>query len=167
MLSSWAQHYFIIFTSDMDLSGAYTSYAMKSVGTNFLDNAWKIAFEQILLGLFILLYNKKLNIYINELSENERSKVNIIYLICIFDILLIPVNYTLSIWRGYEYFYLSRLAMWGIILYIATQKVPKKFKPLCSVIIATCFISWMVFRVWSTWESSGLMPYIFEPFIYI
>lgn len=165
--ASILQQYFILFTSDMELSGAYTSYAMRSEDTSFLDNAWKIAFEQLLLGFFIILYHKKLKQYICSLNEKEQTKVNMIYLICIFDILLIPVNYLLSIWRGYEYFYLARLVMWGILLYIITQKTPHNLKPFFFFIFMLCFATWMVFRIWSTWESSGLMPYVFEPFLYL
>lgn len=167
LLASVFRQYFILFTADMDMSGAYTSYAMRSTGTSFLDNAWKIAFEQLLLGLFMILYNKRLKEYINRLNDKERAKVNIIYLICIFDLLLIPINYMLSIWRGYEYFYLARLVMWGIILYIATKKTPRKLTSIYSFIFLICFTSWMIFRIWSTWESSGLMPYVFEPFLYL
>lgn len=166
-LASIFQELFIVYTSDMELSGVYNSYASKSIGTSFLDNAWKIAFEQMLLGLFMLVNHKKLKQYISVLSETGKRKVNIIYMLCIFDLLLIPVNFTLNIWRGYEYFYLARIVMWGILLYIHTMKFSPKLQRGFSFIFLLCFISWMIFRVWSTWETSGLMPYIFEPFLYI
>lgn len=165
--STILQEYFILFTMDMELSGSYASYASRSLETSFWGNAWKIAFEQMLLGVFIFIYYKKLMSYINTQNNLWQQRINIIYLICIFDLLLIPANYTLSIWRGYEYFYLPRLVMWGILLYIIIEKYPLKYKPLLSFIILCCFVAWMVFRVWSTWESSGLMPYVFAPFQYL
>lgn len=105
--------------------------------------------------------------YVNSQDRIWQRRINIIYLICIFDFLLIPVNYTLSIWRGYEYFYLPRLVMWGILLYLIIRNYSVKYRPLLSFTILSCFVAWMVFRVWSTWESSGLMPYVFAPFQYL
>lgn len=165
--STMLQQYFILFTADMDLSGAYSSYASRSLETSFLDNAWKIAFEQMFLGLFILIYHTKLKAYTNTLSITWQRRINIVYLICIFDLLLIPINYMLSIWRGYEYFYLPRLILWGILLHIILKNYSTKYQPILSFTFLSCFVAWMIFRVWSTWESSGLIPYIFEPFRYL
>ena len=167
LTSTVLQQYFILFTMDMDLSGSYASYASRSLETNFWENAWKLAFEQMFLGIFVLIYHKKLISYVNSQDCIWQRRINIIYLICIFDLLLIPVNYTLSIWRGYEYFYLPRLVMWGILLYLITKNYSVKYRPLLSFTILSCFVAWMVFRVWSTWESSGLMPYVFAPFQYL
>ena len=165
--STSLQEFFILYTRDMELSGAYNAYATQAVGSGFLENTWKIAFEQLVLAAFLLLSFKKFKAFRDVLSDQERRKVQIVYLICLFDFLLIPVNHVLGIWRGYEFFYIPRLIMWGILIYVFLQRKPTKYVQIYSFLILISFVSWMIFRVWNTWEAAGLMPYVFEPFLYI
>ena len=165
--STALQEFFILYTSDMELSGAYNAYATQAVGSSFLENAWKIAFEQLVLAAFLLLSFKKFKAFRDVLPDQERHKVQIVYLICLFDFLLIPVNHVLNIWRGYEFFYIPRLIMWGILISVFLQRKSLKYMQIYSFLILICFVSWMIFRVWNTWEATGLMPYVFEPFLYM
>lgn len=167
MASTSLQEYFISYTSDMELSGAYNAYAAQVVGRSFFENSWKIAFEQLALAAFLLLSFKKFKAFRDALPDQERRKVQIIYLICLFDFLLIPVNHTLGIWRGYEFFYIPRLIMWGMLIFIFLQRKSLSYAKIYSFLILICFVSWMVFRVRNIWEDTGIMPYVFEPFLYI
>ena len=167
MLSSLAggilQKSFISFTNEMDLEGAYRSYATSSIeGGGFFANAWKIAFEQLILGFFILLYWKKIENLKSDVSLLDSAKIHILGLICAYDLILIPVNYILNIWRGYEFFYMPRVAMWGIICHLILNN-RKKVISISSIIIFLLFLFWFIFRIESMFEPSGLMPYIFEP----
>lgn len=159
--------YFIQYTSDEMLGGAYTSYVANAMEKSFFENTWKIAFEQMLLGAAILLFLKKVNNYFNSCSTAEKDKMQIIWLICIYDFMLIPINCIMGIWRGYEYFYLPRLIFWSLLTYFTLQMTPKGIRSIVSFLCLVCFVAWMVFRVYNTWEDSGLMPYIFEPFRYL
>ena len=129
-----------------------------------MDNAWKIAFEQMALGAMMLIKIKKLRCRWATFDEIDKKKIEIIFLICVFDFMLIPVNYIMGIWRGYEFFYAPRLVMWGEIITVLSSK---KESLLSKMLFLSIFIAWMVFRVEHTYEDSCLMPYIFEPFLYV
>lgn len=160
------QTFFLQQFADVDLGGSYQSYASNSLEGSFLDNSWKIAFEQMLLAAFMFLGIKGLRKQWRSYGDTERKKIDIIYLVCILDFMLIPVNYIMGIWRGYEFFYLPRLIMWGEVVGLFVNKCPKKIRQIVSLVVLICFIAWMVFRVYSTYEDSALMPYIFEPLMY-
>lgn len=164
------QGLFIQYSQEIDLQGAYGSYASRSIeGEGFMGNAWKIAFEQIVLGIFIVLSSAKIERLKMVSSPLDSDRINIIKLICIFDLILIPINYLLNIWRGYEFFYLPRIVMWGIILYIILYqyKMQKEFAKIFSMVLFLIFLLWYIFRINRMFEPSGLMPYIFEPLQYI
>lgn len=157
------QSLFLKYTENIELGGSYQAYASGSIGTSFFDNAWKIAFEQILLGAAMLASIKPLKKYYQSCTEYDKKRFNIIWLVCYYDFIVIPINYVMSIWRGYEYFYLPRLVMWSIIVYIFINQRRKENKGIISLAILTSFIAWMIFRINQTWEDSSLMPYIFKP----
>lgn len=161
---STLQLFAINFITSQEVDGAYQSYISMNMGSSFWEGFWKIAFEQMLLGAFMALYYKK----IKDVTENNDNldaiRIKTLWNICIFDMLLIPICFGLHIWRGYEYFYVARLAMWGCLIYIWLLKFKQTLRPALKLFLLLCFISWMIFRVYNTWEDSGLMPYIFEPF---
>lgn len=155
------QSYFILEFAYEDLGGAYVSYARKSIGVSFLENFWKIAFEQLLLCFFLLKFNF-LAKYKEGLNEEERQDIQLLWLMVVFDMLMIPVCFILNVWRGYEVFYLPRIVMWCIFLY--SLKIQPKYKMIPTLLILFIFLSWLVFRFYNMWEGSNLMPYVFEPF---
>lgn len=164
VIATFLQAYFLIIFADVDLGGAYQSYASGSLeGGGFFDNAWKIAFEQMALGVMMFLKIKRLRKRWSTFDETDKKKIDIIFLVCVFDFMLIPVNYIMSIWRGYEFFYAPRLIMWGELIAVSSKK--KSLIP--RILYLAIFIAWMVFRVEHTYEDSCLMPYIFEPFLYV
>ena len=145
-------------------SGAYQYYAGESIGSSFFDGFWKIAFSQLLLLLFMIIFRKRINSYVKQLPSKEQLNIRNIRLICYFDMILIPITYVLSIWRGYEYLYIFRLLMWGVIINAIDAKLSKNCRTIFKLVVLTAFISWMVFRLNNTYIDSDLMPYIFELF---
>jgi hypothetical protein len=143
----------------MSFEGAYSSYI--SSDKNLLD-IWGIFFEQLLLGAFLLFCNKKIQIYKNSLSIEFFNKVDLIYQLCVFDIILVPINIALGNWRGYEFFYLPRIIMWGILLYIILKNQPQRFRLIFSFSLFIIIGFWLLFRWNSTYEDSSLMPYVFS-----
>lgn len=164
LLASVLQRIFLSSFADADLGGAYQSYASESLeGGGFFDNAWKIAMEQMALGVLMFFNIKNLRRRWETFDDIDKKRIEIIYLICVFDFMLIPVNYIMSIWRGYEFFYAARLVMWGEV--IASSPIAK-FR-IVKLLILAAFVAWMIFRVERTYEDSALMPYFFEPLQYI
>lgn len=148
----------LLFDSRID---AYGSYAKSSIGVSFFDNFWKIAFGQLALMIMMILFNKDIMHLILQGKKDDRKKILLLRTICMYDFVLIPITFILNIWRGYEYFYIPRLAMWGIVMRIELQKLPTGFyRKIYKVIIYIAIISWFVFRLYNTWEDSSLLPYI-------
>jgi len=153
--------YLVLSGSIPFLQGKFLWYASRSVGNSFFDNFWKIAFSQMLLGGVLFILNEWLLKDISTRDDEETNRLKILRTACIFDIIMIPVCYILNIWRGYEFFYVIRLMMWGECIYVIKKHV--KNKSVISVVMFILFISWMIFRIYNTYEDTSLMPYIFEP----
>lgn len=145
------------------LRGAYKSYALNSIGKSFFESSWKIAFGQLMLLLIIIILHKKIKKDISKKNTLNQERYNMIFLLCFYDFLMIPICHLIGMWRGYEYFYLPRLIMWGIVISVILKKFTKNSRIFIKIIIFTIFVSWMIFRLYNTWEESLLMPYIFEP----
>lgn len=145
-------------------NGAYRWYASTSSGQSFFDNYWKIAFPQIVMaGIYLIMY-KRLQKAKQKMKPDDKDKVQFIEWAIAFDILTIPITFVLGIWRGYEYLYIARLMMWAYLIPIITRCFAKESRKYVIVGFSLMFIGWMIFRQYSTWEDSCLMPYIFEPF---
>lgn len=151
------------FTND-DFKAAFHSYAANSVGVSFWDEGWKIAFEQMLLAAIMLLTYKKIG---QTHCEKDRNRLQIIWILCIFDFMLIPVNFVLGSWRGYEFFYLPRLVMWGECIYQITRNTSPRTKFFCKLVAIISIVLWMWFRIDAVWFRAQLSPYIFEPLLLV
>ena len=146
------------------LGGAYADYSTHNSNLSFFDNFWKIAFTQLLLAALILLFNKQIRRDISKSNELEQSRLQMIWVLCIFDIITIPTAFVLNYWRGYEYFMPARLVMWSEILKLARRKltINSTTKFIFDIVCYVAFLVWFVFRLHSTYEASGLMPYVID-----
>ena len=165
-IGKYAQSFLINLDKSI-LNGAYSAYARKSLISSFFDNFWKICFEQLILLVFVVLYNTKIRENNDLCDEPAKSIKQLIYIICLFDFVTIPITYILSIWRGYEFLYLPRLVMWNEIINIIGCRFDKFSRKIVAMIFTVVFVAWMSFRIYNTWEASSLMPYIFEPFMWL
>ena len=163
ILGSYARDFFLARFAHIDLGGAYQSYARMNMGTSFFDNFWKIVFDQLALAVTIFILRNRIREHINSIAESESAKLNIIYWMCIYDFMMIPVCFLMGVWRGYEFFYLPRIVMWCECLYVAIYNKQKYIRGIYNMFFLILFISWMVFRFYAMWKDSFLMPYIFEP----
>lgn len=84
--------------------------------------------------------------------------------ICYFDMMMIPFNVMMGIWRGNEFFYIPRLCMWGVVIYVYTRNTDSGMKANVYLLLFAYFIAWFVFRLNRTYEASDLMPYILDVF---
>lgn len=146
-------------------NGAYASYATNSIGGSFFDGFWKIAFGQMLLLIMLVLFSKPIKTYIGSLSAEDANKARFIKFISLFDIATIPVTYVLGVWRGYEYLYIFRLLMWGIVVAAACAGLNRQSRWAVDAVVLLLFVAWMGNRWFATFQDSALMPYLFQPFI--
>ena len=145
-------------------SGAYGSYASKSLQKNFLTDYSVSNLPQLALFITLLCFRKKIDGAIEVASDKDRSKIYMLRLICYFDFFMVPIIFILGIYRGYEYFYLARLVMWGEIIPIIRRYFLKQSGIFISFLFLLFFIVWMYGRIEATYESSQLMPYVFGLF---
>lgn len=146
------------------LRGAYAYYASASLNASFFENGWKIAFGQILLLILFFLFQSDIIKRVENYTEPNKRRYQFVYLMCVYDFLMIPVNFILGVWRGYEYFYIPRLILWGVLLRTISYHLKTSDRKVLRVFALLAFLSWMIFRVYSTYEDSLLMPYIFDLF---
>lgn len=146
------------------LRGSYAYYAAANMNTSFFDNGWKIAFGQLLLLAVFMMFQKSINEGASNYNELNSKRYQYVYLMCVYDFLMIPVNFILGIWRGYEYFYIPRMILWGIVLKTISNYLTPSSRKMFRIVSLALFIIWMIFRVYSTYEDSLLMPYIFDIF---
>lgn len=57
---------------------------------------------------------------------------------------MIPVCYILGIWRGYEYFYIPRLIMWGVLMKGVLSHFNSTSKIIVRILFLVLFIAWMI-----------------------
>ena len=111
----------------------------------------------------MIIKNKSIHNYINNQSDILKKALNLLYFLCVFDIVMIPMNGTMNNYRAYEIFYLLRLIMWCIILYLVTRDKSMQFKFIVNFIAICGFVFWLLFRINKTFEGAGLLPYYFAP----
>lgn len=145
-------------------NGAYRWYASTSSGQSFFADYWKIAFPQIVMGGIYFVMYKKLQKAKQKMKSDDKDKVQFLEWVIVFDVLTIPMTFILGIWRGYEYLYIARLMMWSYLIPIIIRCFTKESRKYVIACFFLVFVGWMIFRQYSTWEDSCLMPYIFEPF---
>lgn len=136
------------------LGDAYSSYASRSLSASFFDGFWKIAFEQMFLALTMIILHRKIKSDIQFGSPARREQLKMIWIFSIYDFMMIPITYILSVWRGYEYLYLIRLIMWGEIIKLVKGLFTSSSRRSIELLCLAAFILWLVFRIASTWSSS-------------
>ncbi len=82
----------------------------------------------------------------------------------IYDIWIIPVGLVLGTWRSIEYFYVIRLSLWCVCIYVLIRNHSKDYAFVVKAGTALLFIAWLVFRVYKEWDDAKLSPYIFDMF---
>ncbi|WP_431356548.1 EpsG family protein [Prevotella communis] len=82
----------------------------------------------------------------------------------IYDIWIIPVGLVLGMWRSIEYFYIIRLSLWCVCIYVLIRNHSKGYAFVVKAGTALLFIAWLVFRVYKEWDDAKLSPYIFDMF---
>lgn len=139
-------------------------YFSVSLGQGFWVDYWKIVVTQILLVCFILVFKYKIEKRINLIFDKAISqKIYFIYLLCIYDLILIPLTFVLNIWRAVDYLYLARLIFWGYIIKILHKSVIKKERKYITGFFFLIALIYIVLRIYTNYEKAGLMPYIYEP----
>lgn len=153
------------FFSDLGLEGAYESYLRESEENSIFASATEFFGQWTLWAVLILQHNKITTFISSTKSDYEKSMYKILYVLCFYDLILMPFNTLMGIWRGYEFFYPARLCMWSMLIYLWSRNKGSGIRFFIRIGFLLFFVSWMIFRISRTYESSSLMPYIFGPFI--
>lgn len=143
-------------------SGAYISYAARSLESSFLDSYFVINLPQMGLFAMLFVFKKDIDKYIKKSEPNQAYKINILRLIAYFDVIMVPVTYTLGVYRGYEYLMLPRLLMWGVLIVILRNKYKAIPSMIMSIGFAIFFITWMYGRLKALSETSNMVLYYFD-----
>lgn len=156
---------FVQFASDIDLGGVYDAYARNSVEKSFFEVAFRTAIEQILLGVLLVCMNGKFQKFMSTASPENQITLKMLWIICVYDILLIPINYMIGNWRSHEFLYIPRIVMWGELLWLLFRPFGKNVKLLLTVLCIALYMLRMQMSFVGHAVSGGLMPYYFEPFM--
>ena len=145
-------------------SGAYLSYAQRFDPAEFFTNYSVSNLPQLALFIVMIIYRKQIDKVVENASEKDKTRIQFVRLMCYYDFFIVPIITLLSIYRGYEYFYIARLVMWGEIIQIVKKYFNQQSRRIVSFGFMVFFIVWMYGRIEATWESSHLMPYVFGLF---
>ena len=165
MVGGTLQMIFVQFAQNVDLDGAYGAYARNSTSRSFWEQTYRTAIEQLLLGVLVIVMNKRFKKHLISVTAEERRTLKMLWLLCIFDLVLIPVNYFIGNWRAPEFLYVVRIVMWGEMLWLLFKPYPKSIQKILTVVCVVMFMARMQRSFVSMAELGGLMPYIFEPFM--
>ena len=146
-------------------SGAYVSYASKSLDNSFFDSFFMISLPQICIFAMLIIWGKVVNKHLMRMDSFGSEKCKVLKLIAYYDIIMVPITYTLGVYRSYEYFMLPRLLLWGIIIEMIRRsfgKIIPRF--VINVSFLLLFILWMYGRLKAYAETSNMVFYSLDLF---
>ena len=142
--------------------GVYANYASASSSAGYLFDYIKLIVEQVIIDGYMILSYKKVNGQLQEMEELEKEKLRMLQMMCYFDLMLIPICYILGIWRGASYFFLPRLLILGYIITDFSRKISKNSQKAYYMIVKVAMPIWLVLRLFTVYDVSGLMPYYLD-----
>lgn len=144
------------------ISSTYIWYIGKSLNSSLF--AWMpvVLFPQYLLFLLMIIFRKDLAF--DMANSPNKEKLKFLWHLCAFDVIAIPLCFITGNFRGYEYFYLARLMMWGEFMRIMKRKMPVYLWYLFYYVFFVICLVWFAFRLMNV-ESSKILPYHFAPFM--
>lgn len=145
------QKYIILFSLFDDNGNADMWYLTNGAGKNILYN-WPMYIVHVLLFVALMMRYRSI--------PNTRQLI-FLKIIFFFDIVLLPATLVLGMWRFAEYFYISNLVLWGVIISVICQKFTKDSALLAKVGILLGFYGLLYIRLTHEWEDLALMPYLF------
>ena len=157
------RNWFILYIGEQEAEAVYGAYASHTIETSFLDNYWKIAFEQLVLGAAMIIYNRRIQSIVEDYSDESYAwRMRVLWMACAFDLIMLPIAYILYVWRAYEILYMPRIVMWALILGFLLEDKSKSSKLVLNIGLLIIFVGWLIFRFYKMYASSSLMPYFFE-----
>ena len=150
LCARFLQHFIIAFQLLYSDTDAY--YLTKSIETGILTR-WPMLLPHFLLLVFLLSFQ-------NKLPKN--GKADFLKILCIFDIIIMPVSVVLGMWRANEYFYVARLITWGVLIELFSNLFSKSSKIIVKLVVFAAFLTWLIFRICSEWQELKIMPYLLD-----
>lgn len=158
----------IILSGDVfGFDSVYANYVSSSSDVGYFVDYIKLILEQVIIDVWmvILLNSKKMKTgYYRRISgntDNFDKKMDMMKIMCYYDLMLIPVCYIMGIWRGQSYFFLPRLFMLGFIISSGEKIVTSTSRALYRLLCLLLILVWFIVRLITVYDVSNLMPYVF------
>ena len=142
--------------------GVYANYASASSEAGYLADYIKLIIEQVFIDGYMILSYRRIDSQMQILEKTEKEKLQMLQIMCYFDMMLIPICYILGIWRGASYFFLPRLLILGYLITVFSSKISKNSRRIYYMLVAIIMPVWLVFRLFTVYDVSGLIPYYFD-----
>ena len=94
-------------------------------------------------------------------SIPNTSQISFLKICFAYDIIMLPATLILGMWRFAEYFYISNLILWAILIPIICNKFSKESSLLIRGVFLLGFSGLLYIRLIREWEDLALMPYLF------
>lgn len=151
LLAIQLQKFILIFSLFEDNGNADFWYLTNKQGSNILLS-WPMYLVHVLLFIALMMRYKSLP---------NTKQVNFIKIIFIFDIIMMPATLVLGMYRFSEYFYISNLILWGVLITIICEKFIYTSRVLVESTITLGFYGLLYIRLVREWEELAIMPYLF------
>lgn len=145
------QKFIILFSLFADNGNSDMWYLTTNAGKNILYN-WPMYIVHILLFIALMLRY-------NHLPDTRQ--LIFLKIIFFFDIVLLPATLVLGMWRFTEYFYISNLILWSVIITMLSQKLTINSAHLLKLGCLIGFYGLLYIRLTHEYKEAALMPYLF------
>ena len=136
------------------VEGGDASYLRSTLDLNIFQKYPMYTGQLLLFGFVVFKYK----------TIKWEGNVDVLRILFLYDLWMTPAALILGMFRFVEYFYLVRLSLWSIIIYILIKRKPQTNALFIKGIFCVVFVTWLVIRIYKEWEATGTSPYIFEIF---
>lgn len=151
LLAVQLQKFIIIFSLLENNGNADMWYLTTNQGKNILLS-WPMYLVHLLLFIALIICYQHVP---------STKQINFLKIVFIFDLIMLPATLVLGMWRFAEYFYISNLILWGVLIAIISKMVTHSSKPIVLSIMALGFYGLLYIRLTREWTDAALMPYLF------
>lgn len=135
-------------------------YASASLSSGFFDDWWKIVVSQLMLIIAVVVLRERILRYVErQPSDLVKKRLRYVKLLVYYDLLLVPSAYILHVWRAVDYFLLPRIILWGVVISVLCRLLSQAERRIVPMVGWMAIISYMVLRIYTTYDISCLMPY--------
>ncbi len=151
LLAVQLQKYIILFSIFNDDGSNDFWYLTNGQGKNILLN-WPMYIVHVLLLCGLMLGYR---------TMPDTRRIKFLKIFFIYDIILMPATLVLGLWRFAEYFYISNLILWSVLIPAICKKFSKQSVYILKICLLLGFYGLLYIRLTREWQDLALMPYLF------